>query len=113
MVLINIQHKFNENTSSKSLGSRNAQQQAEDKFIEDIYAQAARFVNYLIQNDDTEYGFKEKIFGRKELEQYLTQKNLETFKPYPLCLEITPWKELDLQVGYASKKDIAAGGDFF
>ena len=113
MVLINIQHKFNENTSSKSLGSRNADQKNQDKFIEDIYAQAARFVNYLIQSDDTEYGFKEKIFGRKELEQYLTHKNLEIYKSYPLCLEITPWKELDIQIGYASKKDIPAGGEFF
>jgi hypothetical protein len=113
MVLINIQHKVNENASSKSTGSRNTQQQVEDKQIDDIYAEAARFVNYLIQSDETEYGFKEKIFSRKELEQYLTQKNLETFKPHPLCLEITPWKELDLQVGYASKKEIAAGGEFF
>jgi len=37
----------------------------------------------LLQHDETEPGFKEKIFGRKELQQYLTVKNLDTYKPNP------------------------------
>jgi hypothetical protein len=55
----------------------------EDKVVDDTYAEASRFVNYLIQSDETESGFREKIFGRKELQQYLTSKNLEEFKPNP------------------------------
>jgi hypothetical protein len=35
--------------------------------VEQAYAEASRFVNFLLQHDDTEAGFKEKIFGRKEL----------------------------------------------
>lgn len=113
MVLINIQHKYTENENLKTLGTRNQQSQDEDLLIQTVYAQASRFVNYLIQSDETEYGFKEKIFGRKELQAYLTSKNLESYKPNSLCLEVTPYSELDLQIGYASKQDIAAGGEFY
>jgi hypothetical protein len=49
----------------------------EDSVIEATFAEASKFINYLIQCDETEYGFREKIFGRKELQQYLTQKNME------------------------------------
>jgi hypothetical protein len=39
----------------------------EDAKIEETYAEASRFVNYLLVNDETESTFKEKLFGRKEL----------------------------------------------
>lgn len=41
------------------------------------------FVNYLISSDDTESSFKEKLFSRKELQNYLSATNLESFKPNP------------------------------
>jgi hypothetical protein len=96
MVLINIQHKFNESEKDKATGSRNEQQKLDDQFIEQTYAMAARFVNYLIQSDETEYGFKEKIFGRQELQQYLSQKTLEKYQPNPFALEVTEYSSLDL-----------------
>jgi len=67
MVLINIQHKFNEQELIKKTRSR-ADQIEEDTFIEATYGEASTFVNYLLQNDDTESSFKEKIFSRKELQ---------------------------------------------
>jgi len=61
----------------------------EDALIEATYAESSRFVNYLLQSDDTESTFKEKIFSRQELSQYLTSKNLETFIPNPSkCFEL-------------------------
>ena len=40
-------------------------------------------MNYLLTVDDTDTAFKEKIFGRKELKEYLSAKNLENYKPNP------------------------------
>ncbi len=53
----------------------------EDKKIEETYEEAQKFVNYLLSSDDTESSFKEKLFSRKELQHYLSAKNLETYKP--------------------------------
>lgn len=89
MVLINIQHKFNENEIQKQTRSRADTGIEEDQLIEQTYGMASKFVNYLLQSDDTEAGFKEKIFGRKELQQYLTSKNLESYKPNPKCLPLS------------------------
>lgn len=68
MVLINIQHKFNENEILKQTRSRADTQIQEDQLIEETYALASKFVNHLLQSDETDAGFKEKIFGRKELQ---------------------------------------------
>lgn len=83
MVLINIQHKYNEQGMLKKNRTRADLFLDEDTFIEATYGEASTFVNYLLQNDDTESSLKEKIFSRKELQQYLTTKNLESFKPNP------------------------------
>lgn len=66
MVLINIQHKYNEQEILKQTRSRGDQLQ-EDMLIESTYAHASKFVNHLLQSDDTEASFKEKVFSRKEL----------------------------------------------
>lgn len=100
MVLINIWHKYNDLEIKRAVGSRTEELKREDLVIDKAYAEASRFINYLIQSDDTEYGFREKLFGRKELQQFLTQKNQETFIPRPRCLEITPYNDLNLQIGY-------------
>jgi hypothetical protein len=81
MVLINIWHKYNELEIKRAVGSRTEELKREDLIIDKAYAEASRFINYLIQSDDTEYGFREKLFGRKELQQFLTQKNQETYIP--------------------------------
>ena len=67
MVLINIWHKYNDLEMKRVVGSRTEDQKKEDLVIDKAYAEASRFINYLIQTDDTEYGFREKLFGRKEL----------------------------------------------
>jgi hypothetical protein len=71
------------------------------------------FVNFLLQHDETESGFKEKIFGRKELQQYLTAKNLENFKPNPKSLDISKYGQFEFSIGYPQTEKINAGGQFF
>lgn len=44
----------------------------EMKRISGIAQDAQMFLNYLITEDDTEAIFKEKIFSRKEMKEYLT-----------------------------------------
>ena len=75
--------------------------------------------------DDTESSLKEKMFSRKELQQYLSAKNLETYKPnlstyvllpimlYIECLNIEKYGDFNLKIGFPSTQEIAAGASFF
>lgn len=61
-VLINIQHKHTELQIVRQTRVRGDLN--EDALIETTYAEASRFINFLLQSDDTETTFKEKIFSR-------------------------------------------------
>mmetsp|Transcript_10133 Transcript_10133/g.10087 ORF Transcript_10133/g.10087 Transcript_10133/m.10087 type:complete len:241 (+) Transcript_10133:122-844(+) len=89
MVLINIVHKYNELVTNRLRKSQVGSNDYEEQLVEDTYAEAQKFVNYLLAMDETEHTFKEKLFSRKELQQYLSAKNLEQYKPNPRCLSVT------------------------
>eukprot|EP00347_Sterkiella_histriomuscorum_P002082 403369545 len=117
MVLINIQYKHIELQQLKSYQNRSqavsSDKENDDAKIEESYAEAQTFVNYLINSDDTESSFKEKLFSRKELQNYLTANNLESFKPNPRCLQVQKYGEFNLKVAYPQIQEIAAGAQFF
>mmetsp|Transcript_17153 Transcript_17153/g.12264 ORF Transcript_17153/g.12264 Transcript_17153/m.12264 type:complete len:232 (+) Transcript_17153:457-1152(+) len=78
-----------------------------------MYSDAQKFVNYLLEVEETEPSFKEKLFARKELSQYLSAKGLEQFKPNRRCLSVTQYSSLSLKVGFPFVQEMAAGAEFY